>query len=134
MAQVPGLRISSHLGADAVGHAQNRLQKRAVSFLQINKGRDCAVRCCSTAPANRIHRIEWSLVHPPAVVGVVEVAPLHPAQEAGQLDLTQIEAAHQARVLDEMKGQHRQVVVVGLLRKGKHVELPAALGLLQYQT
>lgn len=67
----------------------------------------------------------------PAVVGVVEVAPLNAAQEAGQLGFIKVETGAETGRLDVMEGQHRQVVAVGLLGKLEHVELPALLCVLQ---
>ena len=67
----------------------------------------------------------------PAVVGIVEIAPLNAAQEAGQLGFIEIEAGAETGRLDVVEGQHRQVVAVGLLCKLEHVELPALLCFLQ---
>ena len=67
----------------------------------------------------------------PAVVGVVEIAPLNAAQEAGQLGFIEIEAGAETRRLDVVEGQYRQVVAIGLLCKLEHVELPALLCILQ---
>ena len=62
----------------------------------------------------------------PAVVWVVQVAPLNAAQISGQLDFIQIEPVDQTSGLDVVEGQHRQMIAIGLFSKGKHVKLPAS--------